>query len=121
MMEHIDPRKSDVKLGRGGRNFLHHGNVRLRNEATRLAPTYGVATKMEKANMIDNVLERLFEEDPPVRFLHLKRPLGGIQYWEEANRNSSRGKVSQDLRDAVRRMRHQERNAASMILNYAPK
>jgi hypothetical protein len=81
----------------------------------KLAPIYSKASKSQKADMINKVLKMLFLEDPPVRCLHSKRPLSGTHYWEVADKKTSREKVSQDLRDAVRRMKHQQRDAVKKI------
>ena len=108
MQERIEPQTNDILLGRGGRHFLHHGNLRLRKKTMELAPIYRALSKVDKAAMINNILGRLFQEDPPVRFLRCQRPLNETQYWEVVDESKSREKVGQYLREAVKRMRRQQ-------------
>ena len=101
----VEPRSIDILLGRGGKIFKHQGNQRLREISMELAPIYGKRSRIDRSDMINEVLEKLLShQDPPVRFLHCKRPLGEPQYWEVADKTTSREKVSQDLRDAVKKM-----------------
>ena len=112
--DHVQPRSSDILLGRGGRNHENIGNQTLRKKAKDLAPEYAQLTKSDKADMINNVLGDLLRNQ--VRFLRCKRPFDGTQYWEVADVKTARGKVSQDLREAVKILK---RNQARKSLQQA--
>ena len=105
----VEPRSIDILLGRGGNNCRHGGNQRLRKMAMTLAPIYAKMSKPDKADKINEVLETLLHQDPPVRFLQCKRPLDEAKYWEVADKKTSREKVSQDLRDAVNKRKPQQK------------
>lgn len=103
-MSSITPSSSDILLGRGGNNHKHKGNDRLRKKAEEKVLEYQPATKKKKAAMIDDITKDLLQEG--VRFLNRVRPLEGSEYWQEADKVQRRGKVSQELREAVKRLRN---------------
>ena len=106
IMSSITPLSTDILLGRGGNNFRHAGNDRLRKMTDAIAIVYHQATKSKKATMIDDMTQNLLREG--VRFLNRVRPLGQPGYWEEADKDATRGKVSQELREAVKKLRKRQ-------------
>ena len=83
--------ENDVLFGRGGIN-LHPGNIRFRDEATRLHPEYESTSKEEKYPI--SILLIDFIEQTGGRCL--EREPDGL--WYEVDRNMASKKASQKLR-----------------------
>ena len=98
MMNLIEPSDNDIKLGRGGKHYMHRGNERLRAKAEEMELCYDRASKEEKGTIINSIRNELLQQG--VRFLYCVRPIGQQQYWEEATKEKAREKVSQELREA---------------------
>jgi hypothetical protein len=101
-----NPQNSDVLLGRGGKHFMNTGNKRLRKKAEEMGLSYIEGCKKERGTMIDCITMDLLQHG--VRFLQCFRPIGAPEYWKEANWKKSREKVSQELREAVKKRKRGE-------------
>ena len=104
-MSSITPASNDILLGRGGKNYKHKGNDRIRKKAEEKALEYDRSNKKEKAAIINDLTKDLLQDG--VRFLNRVRPLGQPEYWQEADQVQRRMKVSQELREAVKKRRQQ--------------
>ncbi|KAL7532729.1 hypothetical protein ACHAXR_004807 [Thalassiosira sp. AJA248-18] len=58
----IEPTDDDIKFGRGGANNTHPGNVRFRDKARELWPAYKHATKTERHNIANVLVESVKNE-----------------------------------------------------------
>ena len=98
----ITPLSTDVLLGRGGTTFKHEGNDRLRKRVEEIVPDYHCATKTKKSILINDMTHNLLQEG--VRFLSRERgAFGQPAYWEELDKDQCRKKVSQEIREAVKK------------------
>ena len=85
---------------------MNAGNMILRKRAKEMVPSFIEASKREKKMIIDSITMDLLQQG--VRFLKCVRPIGAPQYWEEVNDKKSRAKVSQELREAVKKRKRGE-------------
>ena len=89
-------RPNDVILGRGGFSYKHPGNEAFRELAKSLAPRYISSSKPEKSQISKEMVYRVYNMNPPGRFLKRVRE----DEYEEAGFIVAREKASQCLRDA---------------------
>ena len=85
---------------------MNTGNKRLRKKAEEMGLSYIEGCKKERGTMIDCITMDLLQHG--VRFLQCFRPIGAPEYWKEANWKTSREKVSQELREAVKKRKRGE-------------
>lgn len=108
----ITPTSTDILLGRGGNTFKHKGNDRLRKMAEDIVIDYHHASKAKKSTMIDDMTNDLLQEG--IRFLCRGRgSLGEPAYWEELDKDKSRKKVSQEIREAVKKWKKKAQEKVS--------
>lgn len=110
----ITPNKSDILLGRGGKNNKNEGNKLLRHLSKKHASFYARSSKAKKAAIIDSLLTQIYSSKPEIRFLFQNKDSGE---WELATKCTSREKVSQGLRDAARK-RNKDRNLNSFSVEF---
>ena len=112
----ITPNKSDILLGRGGKNNKNQGNELLRQLSRKHALKYDLSSKTKKADIIDSLLSQISASKPKVRFLLQDKT---TRKWDLASKCASREKVSQALRDAARRgQNNKDRNKNSFSVEY---
>ncbi|KAL7492078.1 hypothetical protein ACHAWT_001449 [Skeletonema menzelii] len=97
----IRPTSNDVLLGRGGNNYAHEGNERLREIALGRAREYGASTKSIKGIISGQVLQQV--QETGARFL--KKIDYKADIWVEVDNEVAREKVCQVLRDQVSAIR----------------
>ena len=100
LSRHLEPNKNDVKLGRGGANNVHPGNLRFRAKALELRPWYEASTKEQKFH-IANVLVDFIKADG-YRFVEM----GKDKLWHEVIcKTGPHTKASQALREDLKKDR----------------
>ena len=101
------PHPHDVLSGRGGGINSHEGNVVFRRWVADRKNDYNLApNKAQKALVAREVIELVYEQSPPGRFLQ-KDPasLGGVTWWVELNDEKIMAKTSQALREGAPQIR----------------
>ena len=98
----LAPNQHDILMGRGGRNNRHPGNLMLRRLSQQFANEYDECPRMEKPIIHNKVVHLIKQMRPPGHFLELDRT---VKAWVEVNEDRAREKVSQHLRDAVKKMK----------------
>ena len=95
-----EPSHHDILMGRGGRNNRHPGNKNLRTLTRLFADEYNACPRMDKPSIHIKIIQRINQMRPPGRFLEYNK---AVSAWVVVDVARAREKVSQHLRDAVKR------------------
>jgi hypothetical protein len=91
--------ENDVLFGRGAAVNFHVGNLRFRKLVNQYRSTYLNAPKIEKAAIAKTIVEKIWNANPPGRFLCKDSPIQDS--WVEVDERRAREKASQALRENI--------------------
>ena len=93
------PNDRDILCGRGGFTNTHPGNAWYRNLVRANRPYYRSSPKHGKILIAKTIVDHVFSQNPPCRFLEKSRVDGN---WYRINKKRSVDKTSQALRERER-------------------
>ena len=101
----IMPTENDILLGRGGNNYQHEGNKRLKELARASWETYENAEKLQKRSVAERLVQQIYALRPRGRFLEKDH---NSEAWYEVNLDRAIDKAAQAYVDAVDAAKTQE-------------
>ncbi|GKY94437.1 hypothetical protein MPSEU_000409500 [Mayamaea pseudoterrestris] len=102
----IQPQPQDVLSGRGGSINSHEGNTRFREWVRVRKNAYTMAkTKEDKAMVAKEVIDLVYSQNPPGRFLHKDPSSAGSGWWFELDKDKILAKTAQALREGAPKIR----------------
>ena len=104
-----EPNQNDIKMGQGGFDYQHEGNVQLRNMALESCNVYEQAHGNGKRSVARGLVHRLRALNPPGRFL--KRDDHDFHLWHEVAEEKAVKRVQQVYREAIKERKERQRQA----------
>lgn len=98
----IKPHPNDVLCGRGGHAIRHPGNIRFRMVVDHNKALYQTCGKDRKGFVAQSVVEAIYRQEPPGRFLEHNKKTG---YWTVIEKKRAIHKTSQALRENAKELR----------------